>query len=405
VPLAPGADAAAITGALSGNTLKALGRGAAVATVREAVVAAAPGALDRVRAAAAPARPGLADALAVGADAAVQVVVIPSSTQRRALEESVITLPPQLGGRPVATLTQGLRWASIALSTEPRTTLHAVFRAKDQAAARAVQRFLVTARDLAADSLRKDPMLSELARALSGMQPSVSGDDVTLDADPEKTTALVMVPIREARESARRSQCGNNLKQIALAMHNYHSAHNSFPPAYNASKDGKPLLSWRVHLLPFLDRKGLYDRFHLDEPWDSPHNRPLVAEMPAVYACPGGNRALAREGKTTYLTPRGPVTMFPGAEPIAVKDVPDGTSNTIMAVDAGDARAVVWTMPEDWEIGGEPTTDGLFGHHSRGTNFAFGDGAVRFLKESIAPNLLKALLTRNGGEVISAEAL
>ena len=78
----------------------------------------------------------------------------------------------------------------------------------------------------------------------------------------------------------------NNEKQIALAMHNYHAANDHLPPAAIKDKAGKPLLSWRVAILPYLEQAALYNKFHLDEPWDSPHNKALIASMPAVYACP-----------------------------------------------------------------------------------------------------------------------
>ena len=123
--------------------------------------------------------------------------------------------------------------------------------------------------------------------------------------------------------------------------------------------------------------------------------------MPLVYACPSGRGALAREGKTTYLTPRGPATIFPGAQAIKLQEITDGTSNTIFVVDAGDSVAVTWTKPDDWEVPADASTQGLFGHHTGGTNFAFADGSVRFLKETISPKLIRALVTRNGGEVIS----
>ena len=157
-------------------------------------------------------------------------------------------------------------------------------------------------------------------------------------------------------------------------------------------------------ILPYLDQqKELYDQFHLDEPWDSPHNKALIPRMPRVYACPSGSKTIAAEGKTTYLTPRGPASLFPGAQPIGIKDVTDGTSNTIMAVDAADAAAVIWTRPDDWEVAPNLQIQAIFGHHPAGTNFAFADGSVRFLKPTIVPKVLQALITHNGGEVISAD--
>ncbi len=122
--------------------------------------------------------------------------------------------------------------------------------------------------------------------------------------------------------------------------------------------------------------------------------------MPAVYHCPSGSPTPAKEGKTSYLTPRGPATIFPGAEAVKIQDITDGTSNTIFVVDASDAAAVTWTKPDDWDIAVELKVQSLFGHHPKGTNFGFADGSVRFLKETITPKLLRELTTRNGGEII-----
>ena len=91
--------------------------------------------------------------------------------------------------------------------------------------------------------------------------------------------ALLLPAVQAAREAARRSQCVNNLKQIGLAMHNYHAQQNKFPGAAITNKQGKPLLSWRVAILPLLDQQGLYEKFKLDEPWDSPHNRALLTSI------------------------------------------------------------------------------------------------------------------------------
>ena len=77
----------------------------------------------------------------------------------------------------------------------------------------------------------------------------------------------------------------------------------------------------------------------------------VFSRMPAVYACPAEAAALAREGKTTYLVPHGPATIFPGGKAVKIQEVTDGTSNTIFVVDASDALAVTWTRPADWEAG------------------------------------------------------
>ncbi len=169
------------------------------------------------------------------------------------------------------------------------------------------------------------------------------------------------------------------------------------PPPTAASKDGKPLLSWRVLILPYLDQQTLYKQFKLDQPWDSPHNQALISRMPPMLACPSGSRKLAGEGKTTYLTPRGTTTIFPGSTPVKLQEITDGTSSTILVLEANDNAAVTWTKPDDWEVTTPLSTKGLFGHHPNGTNYGFGDGSVRFLNETITPDLLLKLLTRDGG--------
>jgi prepilin-type processing-associated H-X9-DG protein len=166
-------------------------------------------------------------------------------------------------------------------------------------------------------------------------------------------------------------------------------------------------LSWRVLILPYLDAKDLYDEFHLDEPWDSPHNRALITKMPATYRCPIGANELALEGKTRYLAPRGAGTIFRGAEPVKIREVTDGTATTIIVVDAGDDNAVVWTKPDDWEVDPEPKTAAILKSHTgrrpgSGTNALFADGSVHFLSERIALAVFRALLTSKGGEVIES---
>ena len=114
---------------------------------------------------------------------------------------------------------------------------------------------------------------------------------------------------------------------------------------------------------------------------------------------------LAKDGKTSYLTPRGPDTTFPGDHAVRIQDIMDGTSNTISVVDASDDNAVTWTKPDDWDISAEIKARSLLGHHPKGTNIGFLDGSVRFLKESISPKQLRALTTRNGGEYIVVGAI
>jgi prepilin-type processing-associated H-X9-DG protein len=259
------------------------------------------------------------------------------------------------------------------------------------------------------------PPAEELNRLLfpSSTTLSVDGQGATLthrEAIPTLTSpataavviALLVPSVRSSWEASRRVQCVNNLKQIALAMHNYHAATNAFPRPAILDEKGKPLLSWRVAILPYIDQKELYDKFKRDEPWDSPHNKSLLKEMPPTYGCP--IRTAAEPFTTTYRVLVGQGALFERDQDIGVADVTDGTSNTIMVVEAKEA--VPWTKPDDlsFDPAAVPSLGGAGSSHPGGFNASMADGSVRFFKSTINLNTFRALITRAGGEVIRADA-
>jgi len=208
---------------------------------------------------------------------------------------------------------------------------------------------------------------------------------------------LLLPAVQSARGAARRVQSANNLKQIAMAMHMHEADHGSFPAAYIADADGKPLLSWRVAILPYIDQRGLYEQFKLDEPWDSPSNKPLIPRMSPIFKPPASR---APPGMTNYLTVRGEGTVFPGKDAVKMAEITDGASNTIMAVEVGDEEVVVWTRPIDFEYDEDDPAAGLSGLQPEGFNAAFCDGSVRLIAEETDPVMLKRMFTRNDGEPI-----
>ena len=214
--------------------------------------------------------------------------------------------------------------------------------------------------------------------------------------------ASLVPATQSARAAARRSQCVNNLKQIGLANHNYHSVNNVLPMQAITDKDGKPLLSWRVAILPYLEQGELYNKFKLDEPWDSPNNKPLIKEMPQVYLCP--DRRNPEPGTTTYRVFVGKGALFEEGEATGFQNVLDGTSNTIMVVESKDA--VPWTKPDDlkFDMEAKPSLYGAASPHPGGFNTLFADGSVRFIKNSVSLQVFKALITRGSGEVVSSDA-
>lgn len=210
--------------------------------------------------------------------------------------------------------------------------------------------------------------------------------------------ALFIPAVSNARQAANRVQCQNNLKQLALAIHNYHDAYRSLPPAYTVDANGKPLHSWRVLLLPFLEYGTLYDQLHLDEPWDSPHNLALSAQMPRQFRCPNDTTP----GQTRYVAVADPAGIFSGAQGIDFRAVLDGTANTILIVES-QGGGVNWMEPRDITLDEFVNQSlGMQGPHQGGANVAFADGSVRFLSGNRSPDECKALVTRAGGENVSA---
>ena len=208
-------------------------------------------------------------------------------------------------------------------------------------------------------------------------------------------------------EATRRCQCRNNLQLIGLALHNYHERYGSFPPAYVADETGRPIHSWRVLLLPFLEQQGLYDCYRFDEPWDGPHNIQLVEEMPAVFQCPS-NQTEERTC-TNYLAVIGPETAWPGDTPVCFSDIVDGTSNTWLVVEVADS-GIAWSEPRDLHVLqmareiNAPAGQGISSKHPGGAQVLFSDGSVRFMagadspQPGLDPKTIHDALTISGGE-------
>lgn len=211
----------------------------------------------------------------------------------------------------------------------------------------------------------------------------------------------LVLAVRTGRPGSERTQCRSNLRQIGLALHTYHDVYGSFPPAYVADADGKPMHSWRVLLLPFVDQLALYNEYDFSEPWDGPNNRRLLARMPPIYACPS-HKYPAGNSNTSYVAVFGEHCIFRGADPVAIKDILDGTSNTLMVGEAAAAE-IPWMKPEDIDTALHPTLGdslGFSSDHTEGVQFLLGDCSVRLVPLTIDAQRLKALFTRDGAEFV-----
>lgn len=220
--------------------------------------------------------------------------------------------------------------------------------------------------------------------------------------------AMGYIPaISTAQQAAGRQASMNNLRQIALALHNFHDTYGGLPARASINDRGKELLSWRVYILPYIEQQALYEQFHLDEPWDSEHNRALIPLMPATFAKPGVDPA---SGMTNYLgnaTERGIFTKAEraGQMPtgLGFQNVLDGLSNTVMVVEVNDENQVIWTQPSDFDGLGMDTLARLIGNWKQGFLAGFGDGSVQSLRNDLDEDTLRRLFTRDDGEAIGPD--
>lgn len=215
--------------------------------------------------------------------------------------------------------------------------------------------------------------------------------------------------------AALRAADQNNLKQIGMALHNYADAYNGLlPPAAICDAKGKPLLSWRVAILPFIEQQPLYMQFKLDEPWDSENNKKLIPLMPKIYVLPGSGSET--EGYTNYRVFAGVpsvcrefIPMFNWPEPkfpqklpqINIGSIVDGTSNTIMVAES--AEAVIWTKPDEMIYDPKQPLPKLGYFWKETSNILLGDGSYRAVTRKLSEKTLRLAISRQDGQILGSD--
>ncbi|MFN0198693.1 MAG: DUF1559 domain-containing protein [Planctomycetaceae bacterium] len=251
-------------------------------------------------------------------------------------------------------------------------------------------------------------------------------DDVVPQSSPSRKTpwgclialgivvaflAWLIPAVRNAREAARRMGCESHLNQLELAFHNYHDMYGSFPPAYVPDADGKPMHSWRVLILPFIDQVAVYRQYHFNEPWNGPNNSKLSGQIHNdFYQCPSG---ILEDNSyhTNYVVITGSGTPFPDSSSTTMEDFKDGTENTILIVEIANSD-IHWMEPRDLKfdemsfVVNDPMKPSISSPHPAGSAVVFADSISAYRPgKSLRPETLKALITIAGGENVSKKTL
>lgn len=254
--------------------------------------------------------------------------------------------------------------------------------------------------------------LALVTEIVQGVKVSKDGDDVVVTLPhPAGTVEYVKSvgpAILAAQDAAKLARFRNNLKQVGISFHNFHDTYNHMPAAGAfVDGDGKPGLSWRVAILPYIEQGNLYEQMNLEEAWDSETNKNFLEQMPPVYESPG----VTEPGMTTMMVLTGEKTAFHGKyEPVAegasmlrgpqFRNYTDGLSNTILAVYASPEKAVPWTKPADLVFDPAKPIESIGGIPESGLQVLICDGSVRVLSKDIAEDVLRNLAIHNDGNPV-----
>ncbi|MHC5542478.1 DUF1559 family PulG-like putative transporter [Singulisphaera rosea] len=241
-----------------------------------------------------------------------------------------------------------------------------------------------------------DPEFHEIpSKPSSGRGPSIARI-LAIGAAILILIALLLPANRVSRGAARRIQCMNNLKQIALALQGYEQIYKALPPAYTVDANGRPLHSWRTLILPYLDATELYQSIDLTKPWNDPANAKAFESAVSVYHCP---ESRGPHNTTTYLASTGPNGCLSPGKPRPLAEITDPHRSTLMVIEAGEENVIPWMAPVDADdslvLSLGPTTKL---HHPGITNACFVDGHVRSLKVDTPPRERRALVSIAGND-------
>jgi hypothetical protein len=367
---------------------------------------------------------GLKSAVRDGASAGA--IVAAGDDVRRAVRELWPTLPQPYRDLDAGLLADGVRHLTLTVRRPREWHARLALVARDETSAGQLKGIINQGLVQLVKLAGHEPAsvsAAMLNQAIPLLRPQQSGSELIIEFAHDNVAAKSLVAgsllpaTANWRTAAQRNAQINDMKQIALGMYNFVSANKHFPAAAAiCDKEGKPLLSWRVAILPYIDEQALYNQFHFDEPWDSEHNLKLAKQsLPDVYL-QNMSKQLKAEGKTTYQVPVTDGTGFMPQEDarliprqvngvevffregLRLRDVSDGTSQTLLLTQVADEHAVFWTQPKDWSPDLADPVAKLRQEGRDGFIHALMDGSARYNLFSIDRDVLKSILTYKGGE-------
>ncbi len=219
--------------------------------------------------------------------------------------------------------------------------------------------------------------------------------------------AILVLPFARRAVFAHRSTCRDNMRRIALGLQLYHDTYQAFPPAYTVDEEGKPMHSWRALLLPYVDEKELYDTIDLSKPWDDPVNAKVTAKDHFfIYQCPLASLDGVKENYTTYLASVGPNAAFEGSQSRKRSDYKDGTSFTLMVIEAPVDKSVPWMSPQDADetmILSMNEKSNLSHKKTQEIAAIFADGNSTFLIANLPAEKRRAMISIAGDETVELD--
>ena len=374
-------------------------------------------------------RPDFAEAFKAVDDAPIKIALALPGFVRKVVKDTAPKFPPPFEQLDIAASLAELRWLAVGIDPA-KPTVNVTATMTSELAALNAQQVWQKAVPMVIENIDDFPALfSQISvpfvatpeikanivtnreRIQTLLTPQAAGKNLTVRWEKpqwDEIFALAAPLFQEMAASGvdntERQQCAKNVRIFVLAFHNHHDNKNHFPPPFTVDATGKPLHSWRVLVLPYLEQSALYQQIRLDEPWDSAHNKQFHDEMPAIFRCPANTLGNPNRDTVYCMVVGKDMIGVPDGKGISIEKITDGTSNTILIVER--KTPVCWMEPTDVlqehaYLGVNKHEQGIGSEHRGVVVVGLCDGSSHFLKEEIDIKHLKGVLTKAGSESIN----